>query len=167
MAMQAEAKQRVSTAELRTATLPGTHLIIVENENCLHQLPPLSNTLAVLGSGLDVSWTTSTSLHEKRLAYWGDIDTWGLKCLAQARTNLPRIEALMMTREVYETHKRFAIPEPITAGDAPPQDLNATEQMLYHQLLQEERGRLEQEFLPASFVTETILHWHERPGSKG
>lgn len=47
-------KCRVTTAELVETTLPASHVLVIENEQCLHQLPVLSDTIAILGCGLDV-----------------------------------------------------------------------------------------------------------------
>jgi hypothetical protein len=46
----------VPAAELATTGLPGTHVLVIENERSLYQLPSLPDTVAVLGSGLDLAW---------------------------------------------------------------------------------------------------------------
>lgn len=152
-------KQRVRSTELREVTLPGARLLIVENESCQHQIPAISDTIAVLGAGFDLGWTAGSWLHQKRIGYWGDIDTWGLQFLANARRILPHLEALMMTPEVYEQHAEVAVPEPVVAGTEMPNGLNEREQALYQQILQAPRGRLEQEFLPEAFIRATITTW--------
>ena len=68
-------QQRVRVSELYSVALPGTHLVIVENETSLHQLPPLPQTVVILGAWLDLEWVRASWLHSKKLAYWGDIDT--------------------------------------------------------------------------------------------
>jgi hypothetical protein len=152
-------KQRVSSLELKNAALPAERILLVENEQSLHQLPVVPETIAVLGTGFNLSWAASTWLHKKQIAYWGDIDTWGLHLLARARSALPHLAALMMTPEVFAAYHDFAVPEPVTAGDAPPDGLNAPEQSLYERLLRDPKGRLEQEFLPVPFVHQAILDW--------
>ena len=42
------AQQRVRAREIAIQSLPGSHLVIVENERCLHQLPSLPDTVAIL-----------------------------------------------------------------------------------------------------------------------
>lgn len=76
-------RQRVGSSELKDSNLPGQRLLIVENESCLHQLPLLHDTIAVLGAGFDLSWTVNAHLADKQVGYWGDIDTWGLQFLAR------------------------------------------------------------------------------------
>lgn len=151
---------RVSDRDLLSTALPATQILIVENERCLHQLPALNDTIAILGAGLNLSWMKSAWLSEKKIAYWGDIDTWGLTMLARAREHQPSLTALLMTSEVfYPFHGKNAVPEPKPADTQTPATLSTAEQALYLQLLQEKNGRLEQEFLPKNLVAETLVKW--------
>ncbi len=152
-------KQRVRSCELRETPLPGQRLLIVENEKCQHQLPNLPNTIAVLGAGFDLSWTEGSWLEAKQIGYWGDIDTWGLKFLASARSALPHLSALMMAPETYDLYAAAAVSEPVVADTDLPPGLKPPEQELYRRLLHEPRGRLEQEFLPERYIQETIRTW--------
>jgi hypothetical protein len=153
-------KQRVGSSELQRAPLPGARLLLVENESCQHQLPRLPGAIAVLGTGFDLQWTAAAWLRKKNVAYWGDIDTWGLQFLGKARQTVgENLHALMMTAEVYEQHKTSAVTEPIVAGTELPNGLTSDECTLYRRLLAEPCGRLEQEYLPITFVQSTILEW--------
>jgi len=151
--------QRVGSSELTAATIPGKRTLIIENESCHHHLPALPETIAVLGAGFDLGWTRNRNMKSSCVGYWGDIDTWGLQFLAQARANLPNLDALMMDTETFDSHQDAAVPEPVSAGNDCPEGLTTSEQTLYRRLLHEPRGRLEQEFLPPSTVHETLLQW--------
>lgn len=50
-------------------------------------------------------------------------------------------------------------PEPVVAGLDPPAGLNEAEKALYTRVLQEPRGRLEQEFVPEEEVWEAVSKW--------
>ncbi|HJT35943.1 MAG TPA: DUF3322 domain-containing protein [Pirellulales bacterium] len=152
-------KTRVRSSELRDATLPGTRLLLVENESCQHQLPVLSQTIAVLGSGFDLAWLEGDGPSGKQVAYWGDIDTWGLQLLARARKAVRHLHPILMAAEVYEQFADLAVAEPVVAGTEPPTDLSQAEQRLYRQLLREPRGRLEQEFLPEELCRTILQNW--------
>lgn len=152
-------KLRITSADLKCHPLPAGHILVIENENCLHQLPRVSDTIAVLGAGFDLSWMKADWMVNKRVGYWGDIDTWGLQFLASARTSVPSLNALMMTREVFEAHRGSAVREPISAGERAPASLTPEEAALYQHLLFESQGRLEQEFLPPTQVQRAILEW--------
>lgn len=148
---------RVTTRELMESGIPCDNLLIIENERCLHQLPEgILRTAAVLGSGLDVGWTRAEWMAEKRVYYWGDIDTWGLCCLAGVRRNASHTQALMMTMEVLDRFLERAVNEPSPAENTPPDGLTPRESELYMRLRKEKQGRLEQEFLPVEFVQQFI-----------
>ena len=153
-------QQRIRASELFNSVLPGTHVLIVENERCLYLLPNAPKTIAVLGSGLNLSWLKARWLQQRHVAYWGDIDTWGLLMLARARAACPTLQPLMMDMETFgQNAPASAVFEPETAGDQIPEELNSSEQILYRYLLSLERGRLEQEFIPKTAIQNSILSW--------
>lgn len=153
-------QQRVRISELFSFAMPGTHLVVVENESSLHQLPALPETVAILGAGLDLEWLSAPWVATKTLAYWGDLDTWGLSMLARARLHQPALTPLLMHDEIFRAYSgQYAVIEPAPAADAPPQTLTMGEQALYSLLRTSERGRLEQEFLPRELVSEAFHGW--------
>lgn len=155
---------RVRDRELMETMLPGERLLIVENERCSHVLPGIKSCLALLGAGLNLSWMDAKWLANREVAYWGDIDTWGLTMLARAREKQPGLTPLLMTRAVFDRFSAArAVLEPVRADHEPPTHLSAAESELYELLLRSERGRLEQEFLPAAVVRRAILRWASTP----
>lgn len=152
-------KSRVSSGELSAVNIPGSRVVIVENESCQHLLPQLDDTVAVLGSGFDLGWMVNPCLNNRSIAYWGDIDTWGLQCLSKARATQPQLKALMMSRSVFAQNQHAAVEEPVVAGSETPVQLCDDEEALYRELLISKRGRLEQEFLSAEFVKAAFNSW--------
>ncbi len=154
---------RLTTAELAETLLPGSRLLVVENEQCVHLLPALPDTLAVLGAGLDLQWLASANLVGKQIAYWGDMDTWGLLMLARARFHQPAVKALLMGQELFERYSPgSSVVEPARAQESVPSGLLADEGDFYRYLLAQERGRLEQEYLPKAQVELTLKAWAEK-----
>jgi len=146
-------QMRVRASELMLKPMPASHIVVVENEKCLHQLPPLPDTIAILGAGLNLSWLKADWLRQKHVLYWGDIDTWGLSMLAMARRYLPQIKPVLMTKAVFDKcAEQSAVIETTTAGNEPPAGLSRHESLLYNYLLSQKNGRLEQEFIPESLV---------------
>ncbi|MFV2056739.1 MAG: Wadjet anti-phage system protein JetD domain-containing protein [Thiohalomonadales bacterium] len=151
---------RVRDSELIKTPLPASKILIVENERCVHQLPRIQNAVAILGAGLNLSWISAAWLDDKQIAYWGDIDTWGLTMLARARQQQPLLKALLMSKDIYaQFRSKSAVPELKTAGTQPPNGLTAQERQLYLHLLTQENGRLEQEFLPRKLTENSVLAW--------
>ena len=143
------ARQRVPASELATNPLPASHILLVENERCLHQLPqPLPDTIAILGAGLNLGWLAAPWLQSCQVAYWGDIDTWGLAMLATARQHLPKLHPLLMDRATFDAHDHLAVPEPVAADGEPSGIRLPAETALGQHLRTQVRGRLEQEFVP-------------------
>ncbi len=152
--------QQVRTQELATLaadSIRARRILVIENRQCWHLLPELDDTIAILGSGLDLDWLRAAWLDGKDIVYWGDIDTWGLSMLAQARQHRPLTKAILMDRDTFKRHAAVnAVAEPVAAGEVPPGALTADEQELYCWLMMQEKGRLEQEYLPAERVHEAL-----------
>lgn len=156
-------KCRVTTAELAETPLPASCILVIENEQCLHQLPALSDTIAILGCGIDVQWLSSPVLDDKLIAYWGDMDSWGLLMLARARCCRPTLDALLMNHGLFEQYaSHSAVTEPVKAQEAIPDGLFVEEADFYRYLISLRRGRLEQEFLPAGIVEEVLIKWLQK-----
>ena len=158
------ARLRVTAAELQHTALPAQRILLVENERSLHQLPRLlPDTIAVLGSGLDLQWLSADWLQRKAVAYWGDLDTWGFAMLSTARRHLPRLQALLMDQNTWELAQASATEEPVKADTTQWAQLLPAELALVQSLADKTLGRLEQEFLPLAHVQRVMGAWAETP----
>lgn len=156
-------RMRVRATDLAAIGIPARAILIVENESCLHLLPQvLPGVIAILGTGNNLAWLNSTWLQNVHIAYWGDLDTWGLSILSRARSHAPHLTPLLMTREVFDLNKDSAVPENTPASDISPAHLTPDEAALYHHLLTSTAGRLEQEFLPVPLVQQVVRMWADR-----
>jgi hypothetical protein len=153
-------RQRVAASELQATALPAGHILLVENERSLHQLPtPLPNTIAILGAGLNLGWLCAPWLQQCKVAYWGDMDTWGMAMLAIARSHLPQLHALLMDHATFEAHRSMAVAEPAHAA-LPLSELLRPDEIAFDLTLRTlTAGRLEQEFLPAPVVARAVGVW--------
>ncbi|MBY0409810.1 MAG: hypothetical protein K2Q97_06700 [Burkholderiaceae bacterium] len=156
-------RQRVTTTELHTTALPVRRILLVENERSLHQLHqlshPLPDTIAVLGSGLNLTWLAAPWLQKCDVAYWGDLDTWGLAMLGTARRHLPQLHAMLMDRATFDAHAHLAVNEPVQCEGLPMDALTPQEGALAGHLRGLPLGRLEQEFLGGQAVTAAVAEW--------
>lgn len=83
--------------------------IITENLRNFLALPPLFQSIAVLGSGDAASLLVGTPwLAQSRILYWGDMDARGFSILARMRVAFPHTESVMMDVPTLETHLLFA-----------------------------------------------------------
>jgi len=159
--------QQVRSQELATLnhdTIQAKRILVVENRQCWHMLPRLDDTVAILGGGLDLDWLRAEWLQDRDIAYWGDIDTWGLVMLARARQHRPKLHAVLTDRKTFKQYASGnAVAESVGAGKLPPEGLNDDEITLYRWLLTIEHGRLEQEFLPVELVHDALAKWVTTP----
>lgn len=151
---------RLTTVELTTTPLPCSRVLVVENERCAHLLPELDDTIAVLGAGLDLQWMQADCFDDKNIAYWGDMDCWGLLMLARAREYRRSVTPLLMSQALFERYaKEGGVVEPVLPQTDSPVGLQPDEAEFYQYLARQARGRLEQEFLPKSEVHRALLEW--------
>ena len=113
----------------------------------------------MLGAGLNLGWLAAPWLQERSVAYWGDLDTWGLHMLATARSHLPHLHALLMDAATFSTHQSLAVAEPVHAPESACDTLQPDEKALMGHLRAQEKGRLEQEFLPTDVVHRAVRAW--------
>lgn len=162
------AHMRVRDTDLATMTaqaLPHQWVLIVENEQCLHLLVRLqqylADTLVILGAGRNLAWLAGKCWQHKQLGYWGDIDSWGLAMLSQARSQQPHLTALMMDDATWQQHQSSSVSEG-TAYPSLPSNLQTQEQELFLRLVNTPDGntnRLEQEYLHPQWVEHHIRQW--------
>lgn len=151
---------RLTSAALAEQELPSSHLLVVENEKCLHLLPKLAETIAVLGTGFDVGWLTASWVRERTVAYWGDIDSWGLEILARVRQSLPEVTALLMEKETFLECSGHAVVEPVSTLVLSREFLRKEEIALLEHLQASDVNRLEQEFIAPTAVARAVADWN-------
>jgi len=90
-------------------SIAAKNILVVENETTFLTLPPIPDTLALLGAGDAVSLLQQMDwLRRFRIVYWGDMDTHGFEALSLLRKHHPQTESLMMDVETYERFHHFA-----------------------------------------------------------
>ena len=151
---------QLSAELLRQHELPATNILVVENLQSGLALPDLDDTIAVIGGGRNVSWMDAPWLAAKRVGYWGDIDTWGLSILSDARANLATLEPLMMDLATLKVHEERMVLEPEPLSTLPAQ-LTSQEQQLFLDLTAGRflSTRLEQERVSSDYVSSALKIW--------
>ncbi|KAA3629741.1 MAG: hypothetical protein DWQ09_05765 [Proteobacteria bacterium] len=151
---------QLSADLLRQHELPATNILVVENLQSGLALPDLDDTIAVIGGGRNVSWMNASWLTAKRVGYWGDIDSWGLSILSDARASLASVEPLMMDVATLNAHEERMVQEPEPLSTLPAQ-LTGQEQQLFLDLAAGRflSTRLEQERISSDFVSTALETW--------
>jgi len=145
---------------LRSQALPAGNIVVVENMQSGLALPYLDDTVAIFGGGKNIAWMDACWLRDKHVAYWGDIDTWGLSILSEVRSKLTAITPLMMDMETLRLHEDRMVVEP-TPSEAYPGLLTGEEDEIFHGLKSAafKKSRLEQERLSSDYVAKQLKTW--------
>ena len=145
---------------LRSQALPADNILVVENMQSGLALPYLDDTVAIFGGGKNVAWMDACWLKDKRVAYWGDIDTWGLSILSEVRSKLTTIMPLMMEMETLRLHEDRMVMEP-APSETYPAFLTDKEREIFHGLKSAtfKNSRLEQERLSSDYIVKQLKNW--------
>lgn len=145
---------------LREHALPANNILVVENMQSGLGLPLLKDTIAIFGGGKNVSWMDANWLKSKRVAYWGDIDSWGFAILSDVRSKLPSVKAMMMDAETLKQHEDRMVVEPESLEHLPAL-LTEPEAQLFTDLKTGNylASRLEQERLSPDYIRSRLEAW--------
>ena len=151
---------RMSSETLLGFELPAKNILVIENEQSCLSLDNIPDTIAVSGGGKNVSWMRANWLANKRVAYWGDIDSEGFAILSDVRSKLSTVIQLMMDTETVEAYRDRMVDEPESVA-RDPVALTDCELTLFRMLRNGDYGgaRLEQERLPMDFIYEKVRMW--------
>ncbi len=152
---------QMETQTLENYPLPASRILVVENKQSGYALPELNDTIAVFGGGRNTAWMKAEWLQQKRIGYWGDIDSWGLAMLSDARTRQPHLQPLMMDEITLLNHQKRMVDEKDIYRKIP-QQLSEVERLLFQRLGERYYGktRLEQERLAPDYVLQNLSNWH-------
>lgn len=152
---------QMDTRTLQSYVLPASRILVVENKQSGYALPDLDDTIAVFGGGRNTAWMDAEWLKQKRIAYWGDIDSWGLTILSDARRRQPHLQALMMDEVTVLEYRNRMVDEESPQARLP-KYLTVAEQQLFERLQSRhyEKTRLEQERLAPDYIGVCLRNWH-------
>lgn len=136
-------------------------VFVTENRINFLTLPECTGSLAIFGGGYAIDRLGSLPwLRERRLYYWGDIDTHGFAILSRLRRRWPHTRSMLMDRDTLLGHKLLWSEEPQDRRCLHELDgLNDEERALYEDLRCDRLGRrvrLEQERIGYAQVLEAI-----------
>lgn len=138
----------VRVDELALTPLPVANVCVVENRATFNAFPDTPGSVVVFGGGYAVSTLSGlTWLHDRRLVYWGDIDTHGFRILSRLRALFPHCESMLMDASTLQAHLAGTVGEPSPLTEYL-DHLTVDEARLYEDLREDRYGvavRLEQE----------------------
>lgn len=139
------------------------HVIVCENEVCYLNLPAITNSIAIFGSGYKVGLLSELPwLKDKDIIYWGDIDTHGFNILNSFREALNysfkdshydaslKVRTMLMDIDTLKSNKHYIVQESESVSTFLA-TLKGKEYLCYEALINHSMGkqvRLEQELIP-------------------
>ena len=136
------------------------NVFITENETNFLCFEELESSIVVFGSGYGFDVLGNAHwLKERRVFYWGDIDTHGFAILSSLREKLPRLESILMDRETLQRHQHLIGREESPSAVTLPSHLTPEETKLYLDLKANKFGdsvRLEQERIGWRYAWEKL-----------
>lgn len=129
---------------------PVDRVFITENKVNFLAFPDLPRSLVIFGQGYAIQALAQvTWLSNRKLYYWGDIDTHGFEILSQLRAVHKGVESLLMDEETFLAHRESWSNEPESSRKLmEPEHLTPEERHVYRGLKEGRWGRclrLEQE----------------------
>ena len=150
---------RVLVKELAETIISCTEVIVIENEITFLTMPRRKDRLIIWGMGYaDVLLETVTWLKNKKIIYWGDIDTHGFKILSKLREYFAQTESMLMDKDTLKYHlERDICVEEVNPIVTIPACLNEKEIETFKSLSVDCRHlRLEQERIDKNYLKEII-----------
>ncbi|MCZ7420700.1 MULTISPECIES: Wadjet anti-phage system protein JetD domain-containing protein [unclassified Micromonospora] len=149
----------VRVDELAACPPDVARVLVVENETTYLALPPVPDTIAVFGGGYAVRALAPLAwLHDRKLTYWGDIDTHGFAILDRLRQVFPHTASTLMDADTLLRHRahwgREATPVAVELARLTPD-----ESQVYRDLVADRYApalRLEQERIRFSVVEQVL-----------
>ena len=134
--------------------LPLENVFITENKVNGLAFPAFAKSIVIFSLGYGVGSLDEVGwLKNKRIIYWGDLDTHGFAILSRLREIFPHVESMLMDSATLTENRSLCVVEGSPVKDIP-QFLTESEQATFN-MLQSSDGislRLEQERIPCGQV---------------
>lgn len=145
---------------LATAAGGGVeHVLVIENEITYLSVPVPAGGVVMWGRGYAVHNPAAVEwLRQRRVTYWGDLDTHGFAILNRLRRHLPNVRSVMMDERTLLAHQDHWVSEP-QPTNADLTHLTPQELRTYRDLVTDrfgDRVRLEQEYISWPWALEHL-----------
>lgn len=147
------------SAQISELNLSCERVFVVENKVPGLFFPDIKDSLVFFELGYkanilkDISW-----LKNKKIIYWGDVDTHGFAILSQLRRHLPQVESILMNTDTFLNHSTlWSLEGQPYLGEC--ENLTLDERTVFEGLRTGKWGhnlRLEQERIPLETLSQHI-----------
>jgi len=145
----------VTVEEFKTLKVEVKNVFIVENKKTMLSFIDVKDSIVVFGGGYgvevlkDVCW-----LRERKIFYWGDIDSDGFAILSMLRGYFPDTKSIFMDKKTIEKFVEYSVVQKQPPIDRVLNNLTVEEVKIYNSL--RDGFRLEQERIHINYIKEKI-----------
>ena len=140
---------------INSVDLSDANVFIVENLTNVRTFPEVDNGIVIFGMGSRVVELRSIIwLKDKPVVYWGDLDIYGLRILANYRKQVGPAQSILMDRATLQKYGGLS-PKNKYQSIEPPMLLEPHEVAAF-EICSQENLQLEQERIPAVDVATTV-----------
>lgn len=140
---------------------PASRIFITENKINGLCFPAVPDAMVIFGLGFGIEMLSSVEwMKERRIFYWGDIDTHGFAMVARLRQMFPKVVTFLMDAPTFHAGREFWVREPVPESRSfPVENLTAEERALFEELRTNVHGvqlRFEQERIPMGLLDKEL-----------
>lgn len=146
----------LSAEEMAQFQPPADRVFITENKVNGYTFPPVAQSLILAGTGYGIldAARESSWLREKKVYYWGDLDSDGFYILSKLREMLPHVRSFLMDESTAMAYETLAV-EDTGAQEAIPQLLTVSEKQAW-KWMRDRHLRIEQERIAPGDVEKAV-----------
>ena len=132
-------------------------VFVIENLATFLAFPTYPRGMVIFGSGYGARYLSKAQwMKQKRLYYWGDLDSHGFAILSHFRQAFTNVRSLMMDHRTAERFAHLSVTEPEGKRFPGTADALTQDETTLFEELRQKHFRLEQERIPYTYVEETI-----------
>jgi len=145
----------VTVDAFKTLHIKAKNIFIVENKKTMLSFFNKKDSIVIFGGGYgvevlkDVDW-----LRDKKIFYWGDIDSDGFAILSMLRGYFPHTKSIFMDKKTIDKFVEYSVTQKKALVDRVLNNLTVEEMKIYNSL--GDGFRLEQERIHFGYIKEKI-----------
>ena len=145
----------VTVDAFKTLHIKAKNIFIVENKKTMLSFFNKKDSIVIFGGGYgvevlkDVDW-----LRDKKIFYWGDIDSDGFAILSMLRGYFPHTKSIFMDKKTIDKFVEYSVTQKQAPVDRVLNNLTVEEMKIYNSL--RDGFRLEQERIHFDYIKEKI-----------
>ena len=155
----------VTIEEFKTLEIQVRNVFIVENKKTMLSFIDVKDSIVIFGGGYGVEVLKNVRwLRDKKIFYWGDIDSDGFAILSMLRGYFPDIKSIFMDKKTIEKFVEYSVSQEQAPVERVLNNLTTEEMKIYNSL--RDGFRLEQERIHFDYIKDFLQNSYISQRSK-